>query len=172
MIRYLIGCPRNYEKDACIEARYLFTCIDLTLACKKLQMPGLVIGACKDTLQIHEITRQLREILEEDAFGFNFVLKLTPLETMVPSEKDEILKACSQFHERIDPKETFKIIVKKRFTSLRSLELIESIGELVPRTVNLSNPDKIIIIQVIGDETGIALLRPEDIISIAKMKNE
>ena len=135
-------------------------------------MPGLVLGACKEDLPLSEITQGLRELLEEDAFGFHFVLKLTPLEIMVPSEKEEILKACSQLHERIGPEETFKIIVQKRFTSFRSMELIQSVGELIPRKVNLSNPDKIVMIQVVGDETGIALLVPEDIISIAKMNEE
>ena len=54
-------------------------------------------------------------------------------------------------------------------TNLNRDELIKIVGELIDRKVNLKNPDKILMIQILGDNTGLSIISPEDIISIPKI---
>lgn len=170
MLEYLVSCPRNREKDACIEARYLFKCIELSASCKRSRIPGLVVAKCETEQELTEINKQLRELLEEEAYGFHFVLKLTPIEKTVPSSLEAILQASSELKDKINPEETFKIEVQKRFSSFHSAELIKEVADLFNQEVNLTKPDKVVVIQVMGERTGISVLRPEDIISVVKMK--
>jgi len=62
--------------------------------------------------------------------------------------------------------------VNKRATNLSSKEIIEEVAKLVDRKVDLENPDKIIQIEIIGDYTGISIIKPDQILSITKIKEE
>ncbi len=170
MIRFLISCPRLHEKDACIEARYMFSSIDISLSCKRTRIPGLVLGSLKEELDLPEVIEKLKDLLQEEAYGFHFVLKLTPLELFVPSTLEEILNATSQLKDKIKKGEKFKIELQKRFTTLRSADIIQEVASLIEHDVDLSNPDKILLIQIVGEHTGLSVLKPNDIISVVKLK--
>jgi tRNA acetyltransferase TAN1 len=62
------------------------------------------------------------------------------------------------------------VTVEKRFTVTHSKEIIEKVAAGVKRKVNLTDPDKIILVEVVGGFTGVSVLNPEDILSVLKEK--
>jgi len=60
--------------------------------------------------------------------------------------------------------------VEKRFTTTHSKEIIEKVAAIIKRKVDLSNPDKVVLIEVVGAFTGVSVLNPQDIVSVQKEK--
>jgi tRNA acetyltransferase TAN1 len=61
--------------------------------------------------------------------------------------------------------ETFRITVERRNTSLRSSEIIATVGSEIDNRVDLENPDWIVLVEIIGKLVGISVLRPNEIFS-------
>ena len=75
-----------------------------------------------------------------------------------------------QNYTRIGENETFRVTVEKRFTALHSKDIIEAAAGDIKRRADLENPDKILLIEVIGALTGLSLLKPIDILAVVKEK--
>ena len=68
------------------------------------------------------------------------------------------------------PNKTYRISIEKRDSSLIRNEIISNIASLLSNNVSLEKPDWEIIIQIIGDETGISVLPKNSILSINRIK--
>jgi tRNA acetyltransferase TAN1 len=83
---------------------------------------------------------------------------------------DEIKRAATELAAEIGDNETFRVTVEKRFTSVHSRDFIEAAAAGIQRKADLENPDKILLIEVIGGLTGISLIKPNDILTVVKEK--
>ncbi len=165
---FLVSCPRLRERDACGEILYFFSFIgDENVTCKRSKFPGLVY--VKSSLKPLEAAKKLRNLAVDDPNSFRFVLKITPIETIVPSTIDAMKEWVKEKSASILSSETFRITVEKRMTDLSGNEIIEELAHFIDRKVDLDNPNKILMVQVLGDHTGLAILEPDDIISIPKI---
>jgi tRNA acetyltransferase TAN1 len=66
--------------------------------------------------------------------------------------------------------ETFRVTVEKRFTSLHARDFIDAAASDIQRKVNLDNPDKVLLIEVVGAWTGLSLIEPNDVLAVVKEK--
>ncbi|MDH5494629.1 MAG: THUMP domain-containing protein, partial [Candidatus Bathyarchaeota archaeon] len=78
----------------------------------------------------------------------------------------------TQLAAQIKENETFRVTVEKRFTHMSSKDIIEAAAANIDRKVDLINPNKIVLVEVVGGFTGVSVLKPSDIISIMKEKFE
>ena len=129
---------------------------------------GLV--AAKSSLNPCEIIEKFRALLQERPYEFRYALRIIPIEKVVPTEIDKIKSVATELAANIRENETFRVTVEKRFTTIHTRELIEAVATNIERKVNLENPDKILLIEVVGGLTGISLIQPEDILAIIKEK--
>ncbi|NVM55822.1 MAG: hypothetical protein HWN66_19135 [Candidatus Helarchaeota archaeon] len=163
----LISCPRFHERDATAEIWYLFSNIGVEDVKTELTpFPGLITA--KTSHDPIESIKKLRKLIEEDPIFLRFVLKIIPIEVIIETTLENIITIANEFGKRISERETFRITLKKRRTAFDSQELIIKVAEFIDRTVNLTKPDRIFMIQILGDITGISLLEPKDIISKAQ----
>ena len=65
---------------------------------------------------------------------------------------------------------TFRVTIEKRLTSLHSKDFIEAAASEVKRKVDLYKPDNILLIEVMGELTGISLIKPDDVLAVTKEK--
>jgi tRNA acetyltransferase TAN1 len=66
--------------------------------------------------------------------------------------------------------EKFRITVEKRKTSISGRSLIEAIANRIDRKVDLDDPDKIVLIQILGELTGVSIVPPGKILSVEREK--
>ncbi|MFX1296515.1 MAG: THUMP domain-containing protein [Promethearchaeota archaeon] len=163
----LISCARFHEKDAIAEIWYLFSNInDDEVKGEQTIFPGLVIA--KTNQNPIESVKKLRIFIKNDPLYMRFVLKVVPIEVIVETCLENIIKIVKKFEARITKTETFRITVKSRFSPLNSQNLIIKAAEFIDRKVNLTKPDLILRLEILGSVTGISLLRPMDILSKAE----
>ncbi|MCD6154568.1 MAG: THUMP domain-containing protein [Candidatus Verstraetearchaeota archaeon] len=167
----LVSTQRGRENDCISELWYLLREIgDENAVYRKTGIPGLVIAKTK--LNPFEAVRRLMEIAEERPWEFRYVLKVTPIEVTTETDIEKIKEAVKPLIQKICEDETFRITVNKRASTLRSRDIIREVASLIDRKVDLNNPDKIVQIEVLGKYTGISILKRDDILSIAKVREE
>jgi tRNA acetyltransferase TAN1 len=165
----LVSCPRFHEKDAIAEIWYLFSNIgDEEVKAKQTIFPGLINAKTKQNPS--ESIRNLRELIKTDPLILKFVLKIMPIEIIVETSLEKITKVASDLGSRILADETFRITAKSRFSPINPQELILEVAHFIDRKVNLTNPDKILLIQILGKITGLSLIEPTDILSKAEFE--
>jgi len=165
----LVTTSRGYESYARGELQNLFEKVgDDAPTVERTGISGLIV--VKSVLNPFEVIEQFRRILHERPYEFRYTLRIIPIERVVRTDLNEIERAVAELGSKIREKETFRFTVEKRFTGIHSREIIERAAANVKRKVDLAKPDKIILIEVVGDLTGLSLIKPEDVLSVLKEK--
>jgi tRNA acetyltransferase TAN1 len=165
----LATTSRGNEGDACSELWYLLGEIgDSVPTVDKTGVAGLI--AAKTAFNPLEVIEKLRKILRERPYEFRYALRIIPIEKVVHTDLGEIQCVATELSSKIRENETFRVTVEKRFTEMSSRNIIEAAAANIERKVDLSNPDKILLIEVIGGLTGISVIKPDDILSVMKEK--
>jgi tRNA acetyltransferase TAN1 len=168
----LVGCPRDRERAARSEVQYFIGDLleDSGLRVSMTRISGLI--TCMTTLNPIDVVKSLREFAVENPYQFRFAIRFTPLELCVESTIEKIAEAASQLLPRIDEDETFRVTVRRRHTTLENMEIVTAVAEMIPRRVDLENPDRTLWVEVVGELTGVSVLLPDDILSIMTMRDD
>jgi tRNA acetyltransferase TAN1 len=165
----LISTPRMHENDGCSEIWYLLNEIgDHEPSVEKSDITGLIVA--KTILDPFRVIKEFRRLLKERPEEFMYALRVVPIEAVVPTRLEEVRKAGLELSMRIKESETFRVTVEKRHTSLSSTEIVEAIADGINQRVDLHKPDKIVLVEVLGSLTGVSVIEPEDVLSVAKEK--
>ena len=161
---------RGNERPMCNELLYLLKeqLGDDQAETSKTKVRGLIVG--KTALDPIVAIEKLRSILIERPYEFRYALRILPIEKVVPTDLAEIKRATEELASRIGELETFRVTVEKRFTLLHSKDIIEAAAGDIKRKADLQNPDKILLIEVLGALTGLSLLKPNDVLAVIKEK--
>jgi tRNA acetyltransferase TAN1 len=166
----LATTARGNERQMVYEILYLLKeeLGDQAAEASKTGVRGLV--AAKTSLDPCEAIGKLRAILKERPYQFRYALRILPVEKVVRTDLEEIKRAAAELSNRIKENESFRVSVEKRFTQLHARDFIEAAATGIDRKVNLDNPDKILLIEVVGALTGLSLTKPDDLLSVQKEK--
>jgi tRNA acetyltransferase TAN1 len=165
----LATTSRGNEGDACTELWYLLGEIgDSAPAVDKTGVAGLIVA--KTAFNPFEVVEKLRKILRERPYEFRYTLRIIPIDQVVRTDLGEIQRVATELSSKIGENETFRVTVEKRFTEMSSRDIIEAVAANIERKVDLSKPDKILLIEVVGGLTGMSVIKPEEILSVMKEK--
>jgi tRNA acetyltransferase TAN1 len=161
---------RGNERPMCNELLYLLKdeLGDVEARVAKTKIRGLIVG--KTTLDPFEVIEKFRVVLKERPYEFRYALRILPIEKVVPTNLEEIKRASSELATKIGETESFRVTIEKRYTDLHTKDLIETAAEDVKQEVNLKDPDKILLIEVLGALTGLSVLKSTDILAVLKEK--
>jgi len=112
----------------------------------------------------------VNDYVRAEPFKVRFVMRIIPVERVIDTKIEDIVSATRELAENISTSESFRITIEARDSPYSDKELIDAIAEAVDRDVSLDSPDKIVLIQIFGEYTGISVLAPNEILSITKLK--
>lgn len=160
---------RGNEENACSELWYLLGEIgDSAPTVDKTGVAGLI--AAKTAFDPFEVIEKFRKILHERSYEFRYTLRIIPVEKVVRTDLGEIQQAATELSSKIGEDETFRVTVEKRFTETPTQDIIEATAANIERKVDLNNPDKILLIEVVGRLTGLSVIKPNEILAVMKEK--
>jgi tRNA(Ser,Leu) C12 N-acetylase TAN1 len=115
-----------------------------------------------------KIVKEL-SLLPKDSFEMTF--KWVPIEKWVQSNVDEITKVMLQFNSQIDKGKSWKLaLFKRKYKGHDTLKLIEILTESIDNEkVSLTDPDMIIVIEIIGELAGCSLLKKSEYLDTQKL---
>lgn len=165
----VISTSRGNERNTCSEMWYLLgDAGDRGSSTETTGVIGLVVAKTK--LDPIKAIRDLRSLLKERPWEFKYTLKLVPIQKVVSAQLEEIEKAAVALSDGIGKEEKFRITVEKRHTDLSRTTIIDTIAKKIERTVDLDSPDKILLVEVIGQLAGVALITAHDVLSVEREK--
>lgn len=160
---------RRTEAHARSELRYLLEQVgDPAAVVDRTGISGVIVA--KTTLDPFEAIKKLREILQQRPYEFRYTLRIIPIERTVSTTLDQIQDVTKELSQKIAESETFRVTVEKRFTEMHSSDLIEAVAVNIKRKVNLSQPDNIVLIEILGKVTGVSIAKSNEIMSVLKEK--
>ncbi len=126
------------------------------------KIKGIILA--QTGLDPFSVVQNLRSAVSEP-WRIRYLLRVIPVETVVPAGLEDIKQAAVKLAGRIAESESFRITVEKRHSQLHTSEIIDVIAEEIKRKVDLENPDWVVMIQILGSEAGVSVLKPDQIFS-------
>lgn len=163
----LVTTTRRHEAEVCSEIWYFLGEIgDDAALVDKTGISGLAVA--KTSFPPLLAIKKLRRLLTERPNEFLYTLRVIPIQKVVDADIRVIERTITELANTIKTNETFRVTIEKRHTTLSSRDLIEAAAANIERRVDLTDPDKIVLVEVVGGYAGISIVKPSDIISTAK----
>ena len=121
-------------------------------------------------LDVFEVIEKLRVEVENEPWEIRYCSRIIPIQKTCQTDLITIKQNVADLIPLIDPNETYKISIERRDSKLIRNEIISNIAKLLTNHVSLERPDWEIIIQIIGNETGVSILPSNSILSVSKLK--
>jgi len=165
----IITCARHLEPETRDELNDILEDFgDSDAQISITSMSGILTAETK--LDPIEIVRKIKEMVLDEPWSIRYCLRIIPIQKIIESKIEEIEEAISSMSQEILDGETYRISIEKRNSDLSSKEIITKIADKIKNKVSLEFADKIILIEVLGNKTGISILKKSDILSIEKTK--
>ncbi len=97
------------------------------------------------------------------------IYRVIPLDLVIKTHLPEIVEeSVNLAKQKLKKGETFAVRCRRRGFHVSSKEIEQKIGALIVETlrnpVNLDNPDKVVLIEIIDDKVGISVLKEGEIL--------
>jgi tRNA acetyltransferase TAN1 len=117
-----------------------------------------------------EVVKKIKEMLLNEPWCIRYCLRIIPIQKITETKIENIEDGILDLVKFISERETYRISIEKRNSNISSQELISRIAKKIKNKVSLEFPDKIILIEILGNKTGIAIVKKTDILSVEKTK--
>lgn len=131
-------------------------------------MSGILTAKTK--LDPVEVVRKIKEMLLDEPWSVRYCLRIIPIQRVVETRIEEIEKAVEELAVNISKDEKYRISIEKRNSEMSSKDIITKIASKIKNQVSLEFPDKIVLIEILGNKTGVSVLKKSDVLSTEKTK--
>ena len=164
----IVSTGRDFEKQAQNELWFNLLAIgdENPIIFNATGIQGLILAKTK--LAPRTLIQYMRScLLTKDPEYCQFIQKIVPVDIVVPTELDRIqataLELIATHPACQDSASTYRISIRKRSTSLKTQDIIGAIADVVPNKVSLQEFMWNLQIEIIGNDTGMAILEAGDI---------
>ena len=165
----IITCARHLEPETEEELRDILEELgDSDIKVSITNMSGILTAETK--FEPIDIVRKIKEILLDEPWSVRYCLRIIPIQKIIVTKIEEIEKSITELSHQILENETYRILIEKRNSNISSQEIITKIANKINNKVSLDFPDKVILIEILGNVTGISILKKSDILSTEKTK--
>jgi len=165
----IITCARHLEPETQEELRDILEELgDSDAKVSITKMSGILTAKTK--LEPIKVVRKIKEMLLDEPWSIRYCLRIIPIQKVIETKIEEIEKTVTDISEQISDGETYRISIEKRNSDLSSQEIISKIASQIKNKVSLEFPDKVVLIEILGDKTGISILKKSDVLSVEKTK--
>lgn len=160
----IVSSSRFREEEACDETLDLLESFgDPEAEAELTEIKGIILAKTRlDPLQVVE---RLKKLASDEPWEIRYVMRVIPVQKVVPAELEDIQGAVTDLAARIRPDESFRVTVEKRHSALHSMEIVEYVAEAVKRKVNLKESDWTVLVEIVGGDAGISLVRKDQVFS-------
>jgi len=165
----LVSCPWAATHKAKREIAYLLQRLgDQQPKIKPTAACGIL--GVKTRLDPREVVQALQKLQSQNPVFFQHTLKWIPIDSWVNSDIESMKAGVEFVKDRIKHGERWRMTVeKRRYTLYHKIDIIRELAQLVDEKVDLTKPDKILRIDIIGKYAGISVLLPHEVFSATRL---
>ncbi|MFX1509823.1 MAG: THUMP domain-containing protein [Promethearchaeota archaeon] len=165
----LLSCRRFQEAESCQELRRIMEDepeLGVLEWCKLTGITCLV--AAKLEGDAHAFVTRLGQLVKKMPWVVRDLLKIHPIDLVVESSLEAIRKGSKELAKKMAPTASFRINLNRRDTKLDRDTLLHKIAIQFPGKVDLEEYDWVIMVEILGPITGLALLREDEIVTLRR----
>jgi len=168
-LNLIITCARSLESETKNE-------INKILAELGDQEPEILNVGMRGILMVDTIIKPskiidwIRNKIVEEPWLIRYCLRIIPIQSITETNIDKIKQNVIKLKDSIQKNDSYRITIEKRNTSLSTNEIITEVAKIFPNKVSLNKPDLIVLIEILGDKTGISILKDSELFSLDKSK--
>lgn len=132
----------------------------------KSRIRGIIMA--QTSLDPIEAIMKLREHMELDVGRYDKIFRVFPVVAKVPSQIDDIVEEVKKQAGVMEEGQKFRITLEKRETEFRSMEIIGPVAEAIENEVDLTSPDWVVLLEMMGKITGVTVMPPEGMLNVQK----
>ena len=165
----IITCARSLESETKNEINKILSELgDQKPEILNVGMRGiLMVGT---TIEPSKIIDWVRSKIVEEPWLIRYCLRIIPIQSITETNIDKIKQNVIKLKDSIQKNDSYRITIEKRNTSISTNEIITEVAKIFPNKVSLNKPDLIVLIEILGDKTGISILKDSELFSLDKSK--
>ena len=165
----IITCARSLESETKNEIKKILDELgDQEPKILNVGMRGILMV---DTIiEPSKIIDWIRTKIIEEPWLIRYCLRIIPIQSLTETNIDKIKENVIKLKDSIKKTDSYRITIEKRNASIPTNEIITEIAKIFPNKVSLNQPDWIILIEILGDKTGISILKNSELFSLDKSK--
>ena len=165
----LVTCARNLETETKNEIGKILDEIgDQESEVLNVGMRGILM--VNTSIEPSKIIDWVKDKVVEEPWLIRYCLRMIPIQSITETEINKITKNVIKLKNIIQQNDSYRITIEKRNTDISSTEIITEIAKIFPNKVSLNQPDWIVLIEILGNKTGISILKENEIFSLDKAK--
>ena len=165
----LVTCARNLETETKNEIEKILGEIgDQEPEILNVGMRGILM--VNTNIESSKIITWVKDKIVEEPWFIRYCLRMIPIQTITETEMSKITENVTELKNVIKQNDSYRITIEKRNTDMSSTEIITEIAKIFPNEVSLNQPDWVILIEILGDKTGISILKDSEMFSLDKAK--
>jgi len=170
-LNLIITCARHLEPETTDELSAVLAQFgDENPEISRTSMSGVLTAKTK--LVPFEVIKNIREKIVDEPWSIRYCLRIIPIEQVVDTNLEEISTQVFSLMRKVNEKESYRITIEKRNSDILSTEIISKIADNITNKVSLEKPDWIALIEILGNKTGVSVLKSDDIFSLEISKRE
>ena len=165
----IITCARSLESETKNEiSKILDELGDQEPEILNVGMRGILI--VNTIIKPSKIIAWVKNKIIEEPWLIRYCLRIIPIQMITETEIDKIKQNVIKLKDTIQKNDSYRITIEKRNTDISSTEIITEIAKIFPNKVSLNQPDWIVLIEILGNDTGISILKDDELFSLDKAK--
>lgn len=162
-------CPRHFEARAAAEAARVLEGIGGGPARARASGISGIVTAESGADPV-EAARAVRRLALDEPWEVRYIQRAIPVHAWVGTGLDAIVAGALRLAPRIPEGASYRVTVEKRNSSVPSRGIIEGIAAGVDRPVSLERPGRVVLVEVLGGTTGLAVVEPGDVVSVSRAR--
>ena len=165
----LVTCARNLEVETKNEIGKILDEIgDQESEVLNVGMRGILM--VNTSIEPSKIIDWVKDKVVEEPWLIRYCLRMIPIQSVTETDMSKITNDVIKLKDVIQQNDSYRITIEKRNTDMSSTEIITEIAKIFPNKVSLNQPDWIVLIEILGNKTGISILKENEIFSLDKAK--
>ena len=165
----IVTCARNLESETKNEIKKILDELGVQEPeILNVGMRGILMVDSK--IEPSKIIDCVKNKIIEEPWLIRYCLRLIPIQRMTETEIGKITQNVIKLKDTIQKNDSYRITIEKRNTSISSNEIITEVAKIFPNKVSLNQPDWIVLIEILGNKTGISILKNDELFSLDKAK--
>ena len=165
----LVTCARNLETETKNEIGKILDEIgDQESEILNVGMRGILM--VNTSIEPSKIIDWVKDKVVEEPWLIRYCLRMIPIQSVTETDMSKITNDVIKLKDVIQQNDSYRITIEKRNTDMSSTEIITEIAKIFPNKVSLNQPDWIVLIEILGNKTGISILKENEIFSLDKAK--
>ena len=165
----LVTCARNLETETKNEiGKILEEVGDQEPEILNVGMRGILM--VNTNVEPSKIITWVKDKVVEEPWVIRYCLRIIPIQIITETQMNKITENVTELKNIIKQNDSYRITIEKRNTDMSSTEIITEIAKIFPNEVSLNQPDWVILIEILGNKTGISILKDNEMFSLDKTK--